>query len=323
LPEPDLPPANIVDSAAPSAPVRFDPDAQSGLATVRPPPGGRIDTPHNSGEVPNAFETRAPGNPEVHVIGTDGLEQNLPLGERLGGGYTSEVFAHADDPENLAIRVTYFRENAPAAVLDEFGDRALRTRLRSEHVRPVRIHETFEAPGGMFRGQAVSRVTVVERLPETAQEAIARQGGRMSIAQMMAYEGAMRDMNRQGLVWLDNKWDNFAFVPSPAGGGRVEVVILDPGGIALVRGSAGASAADTARQIQLRINGDYATHHPNFAQINTPRFRNAVRRESILDDFDDVFVYEAMGIPGREQLLFNTRSGDDFDYVAPLFEVAE
>ncbi len=145
----------------------------------------------------------------------------------------------------------------------------------------------------------------------------------MTIAQMMAYEGALRDLNRQGLVWLDNKWDNFSFVPLDDGSGRVKLVVLDPGGIVPIRAVAGAatgeSVADVARQIQLRVNGDFATYIPGFARINTPKIRSSLRGETIKGTFGDAFDYEALGISGKEQLLFNAKSGEDFDYLAPIF----
>ncbi len=326
LPEPDLPPANIVDSFAPSAPMRFDPEAGTGFATARPPLQGRIETPRTSGEVPNALEARAMENGHVRFMTAEEIEE-LPLGERLGGGYTSEVFAHADDPENLAIRITYLREGAPAAALDEFGNRALRTRVRSEHVRPVRVEKSFDVVLSEAGQPEISRVMVVERVPETAQTTIARQGGRMTIAQMMAYEGTLRDLNRQGLVWLDNKWDNFAFVPAADGSGRVQVVVLDPGGIVPIRADAGLAtgqtAADVARQIQLRVNGDFATHVPEAAWVGTPKYRTALRKDVIKDDYGDAFDYGALGISGRDQLLFNPKSGEDFDYLSPLFEAVD
>ncbi len=325
LPEPDLPAANVVDAFAPSARLRFDPDVDSGLATVRPA-AGRIEAPRTSGDVPNSREVRVPENGHLRVTTAAGVEE-LPLGRRLGGGYTSEVFAHADDPERLAIRVTYLRNDAPAAALDQFGDAALRTRVNSEHLRAVRVERSFDVVPSEAGQPQITRVLVVERLPETAQQTIARQGGRMTIAQMMAYEGAMRDLNRQGLVWLDNKWDNFAFVPLGDGSGRVQVVVMDPGGIALVRADAGLAAgqsvADVARAIQLRVNGDFVTQSPDFAFVGTPKFRTALRRDMVRDEFGDAFDYEAMGISGPDQLLFNPRSGEDFDYVAPLFEAAE
>lgn len=325
-PEPEVPPIRAVDSFEPSAPMRFDPDAQSGFATARPPLEGRIETPRSSGDVPNARDVRVPENGHVRFMtATDIVE--LPLGERLGGGYTSEVFTHADDPENLTIRITHLRENAPAAALDEFGDRVLRTRVNSEHIRPVRVERSYIVILSDVGQPEITRVMVVERVPETAQQTIARQGGRMTVAQMMAFEGALRDLNRQGLVWLDNKWDNFGFVPLNDGSGRVQVVVMDTGGIVPIRVDAGLadglSAADIARQIQLRVNGDFATQIPDFARIKTPKYRTALRKDAIMDEFGDMFDYEALGISGPDQLLFNPKSGEDFDYVAALFEAVE
>lgn len=326
LPEPELPPVKVADSFEPSTPMRFDPDADTGFATARPPLEGSIATPRASGDVPNARGARVPENGHVRFMTAAEIEE-LPLGERLGGGYTSEVFAHADDPENLAVRITHLREDAPAAALDKVGDDMLRTRVKSEHIRPVRVEQSHDVILSDVGQPEITRVMVVERVPETAQQTIARQGGRMSIAQMMAYEGALRDLNRQGLVWLDNKWDNFGFVPLNDGSGRVQVVVMDPGGIVPIRANAGLadglSAADIARQIQLRVNGDFPTQIPDFAFINRKDFRTAVRKDVIRDDFGDMFDYEAMGISGRDQLLFNPKSGEDFDYVAPLFEAAE
>ncbi|GMR14903.1 MAG: hypothetical protein BMS9Abin30_0515 [Gammaproteobacteria bacterium] len=326
LPEPELPPVKVVDSFEPSAPMRFDPDAQSGFATARPSLEGSIATPRSAGDVPNARDVRVPENGHVRFMTATEIEE-LPLGDRLGGGYTSEVFAHADDAENLAIRITYLRENAPAAALDQVGDNMLRTRVRSEHVRPVRVDRSYDVVLSDVGQPEITRVMVVERVPETAQQTIARQGGRMSVAQMMAYEGALRDLNRAGLVWLDNKWDNFGFVPLNDGSGRVQVVVMDTGGVVPIRANAGLadglSAADIARQIQLRVNGDFATQMPEFAKIGRKDFRTAVRRDAIMDDFGETFDYEAMGISGPDQLLFNPKSGEDFDYVAPLFEAVE
>ena len=326
VPEPDVSPISVVDSFEPSAPIRFDPDAQSGFASARPSSEGRIETPRSSGDVPNARDVRVLENGHVRFMTATEIEE-LPLGEHLGGGLTSEVFAHADDPENLAIRITHLRENAPAAALDQVGDKLLRTRVNSEHIRPVRVERSYDVILSDIGQPEITRVMVVERLPETAQRTIARQGGRMSVAQMMAYEGALRDLNRVGLVWLDNKWDNFGFVPLNDGSGRVQVVVMDTGGIVPIRANAGLadglSAADIARQIQLRVNGDFATQMPDFARISRKDFRTAVRHDTIKDEFGDMFDYEAIGISGRDQLLFNPKSGEDFDYLAPLFEAAE
>ncbi|MEH6728231.1 MAG: hypothetical protein V7703_18940, partial [Hyphomicrobiales bacterium] len=314
VPEPDLQVARVADSFEPSAPMRFDPDPDTGLATARPTLMGRIETPRNSGDIPNARDVRVPENGHVRFMTAQEIEE-LPLGQRLGGGYTSETFAHAEDPENLAIRITHLVEDAPAAALDAFGERALRTRVRSEHIRHVRVERSYDVVLSDVGQPEITRVMVVERLPETAQETIARQGGRMSVSQMMAYEGALRDLNRQGLVWLDNKWDNFSFVPLNDGSGRVQVVVMDPGGIVPVRANAGLSeglsAADIARQIQLRVNGDFATQIPDLARVGTPKFRTQLRKEAVTNEFGDMFDYQAIGISGREQMPFNPKSGED------------
>ncbi|GAX61734.1 ABC-type Zn2+ transport system, periplasmic component [Candidatus Scalindua japonica] len=143
LPEPELSPVNAVDSFEPSVPMRFDPDADTGFATARPPLVGRIETPRSSGDVPNARDVRVPENAHVRFMTEADIEE-LPFGEWLGRGATSETFAHADDPENLAIRITHLRENSPAATVDEFGDRALRTRVNSVHIRPVRVEQSYD-----------------------------------------------------------------------------------------------------------------------------------------------------------------------------------
>jgi len=322
LNEPDLPPANLVDSFTPSSPVRFDVDPESGLGTLRPPAGGRIETPRASGDVPNALEARVPENGHVRFQTPGGGDQELPLGRRLGGGSTSEVFEHADDP-NLAIRITYLRENAPAVALDDFGRRALETGAQSEFIRAVREIDSFDVASGEFRGGTVTRVTVVEKVQETAQKTIARQGGKMSVAQIMAYEGALRHLNRKGLVWLDNKMDNFAFVPKGDGSGRVEVVVMDTGGIVPVRANMDIPAPTLARDIQLIVNGEFTGQFPEFPRLKTPKFRSALRKGEIESDFADAFDYDALGIPGIEQLLFNPRSGEDFPYIAKFLEIYE
>ncbi|GAX61731.1 hypothetical protein SCALIN_C27_0126 [Candidatus Scalindua japonica] len=102
----------------------------------------------------------------------------------------------------------------------------------------------------------------------------------MNVAQMMAYEGALRDLNRQGLVWLDNKWDNFGFVPMNDGSGRVQVVVMDPGGIVPIRPSAGLadglSDADIARQVQLLVNGEFEMQIPSMARVQPRVFTDSI-----------------------------------------------
>jgi len=324
--EADVPPLQTIDGFEPHVPVRFDMDAETKVATARAPPKGRINSPKFSGEIPNANVISGLENSNLTFRTPDGLEE-LPLGKWLGSGHTSHVFAHADDPDKLAIRVTYLREDAPAAAVDEFGETAMRTRIKSEHIRSVRIEKSYDVIADANGSSGVTRVMIVERVAETAEETIARQGGRMSVAQMMALDGALNDLNRQGLVWLDNKWDNFAFRPLNDGSGRVEIVVLDHGGIVPIRAGAGAangeSVADVARRVQLHVNGDYATQNPLFAWITVPGYRVSVRQATIQNEFADVFDYDALGIAGPHELHFNPRSGEDFDYFAPLFSAPD
>ncbi len=176
---------------------------------------------------------------------------------------------------------------------------------------------------GKFRGGKVTRVTVVEKVQETAKKTIARQGGKMSVAQIMAYEGALRHLNRKGLVWLDNKWDNFAFVPKGDGSGRVEVVVMDTGGIVPVRANMDIPAPTLARDIQLIVNGEFTGQVPDFRRIKTPKLRSPLRKDKIKSDFADAFDYDALDIPDIEQLAFNPISGEHFPYISEFFEIYE
>jgi hypothetical protein len=161
---------------------------------------------------------------------------------------------------------------------------------------------------------------------QKAEDIIKAQGGTMSIAQMMAMDGFLRDLNRQGYVWIDNKWNNFSFVPVNDGSGRVQVVIFDPGGIFPVKPNAATkqSAAEVAREIQLRVNGVFERQHPDYAWCRRKDFRTEIRRDIVKREYEDAFDYEEMGIPvGKEHIHFNPRSGEDFDYMVELFSVEE
>ncbi len=317
LPAPDLPPAGLDDAFTPATPMRFDPDAQSDFATPRPPGGERIETPRSSGDVPNATDARTPEGGVFRFRTADG-EQEVPLGAYLASGSTSDVYVHGEDP-TLVVRITRVTGQIPiAATLDDFGETALRG-VRSAHVRTPRLEATYDVADDALN---LSRVTVAERV-DTAQHVImGRASEQMTVAEMMAFDGAMRDLNRQGLVWLDNKWNNFGFAPLDDGSGRVQIVVFDAGGILPVRAAEGRSAAEVARQIQLSLNGDCLTHFPVLASVDGA-YRSVLRRDLIRDRFRDAFDYDALDLPEGTPIPFNARSGQDFDYVAPLFDTPE
>lgn len=151
----------------------------------------------------------------------------------------------------------------------------------------------------------------------------------MTDEQGQAFVNAMRDLNARGYVWLDNKPDNFAFVRTDSG--KLQVVILDPGGIVPVRQSYAdfldISTADLARQIQLRVNGTFETHIPEFAYMRATDIAGAEQRSitrygMIIEDYGDAIDLEAIGLDDIGKLWFNPLSGEMFDYLSPIFEAA-
>lgn len=321
----------VLDSAATdgftaSTPVRFSPDGTgSGHATVQPPVNGRIESPQVSGDVPNALEARVPeGAQAVFTRSGTGEEITAPLGRKLGEGSTSEVFDSKDHPGARAIRITYVNKDSPASIVDRFGDDVLRNIVPSDHIRPVKIFADFPDAEGTFGGRRISRVSEVEQLEGTAKRRIESQGGKLTIAQLMAMDGALTDLNTRGFVWLDNKSNNFDFVPLGDGSGRVQIVVMDPGGIYKIRPGAGAAFgltdAQLARRIQLRVNGDFTSQVPDFSHIKTPMYRSALRRETLLEDYRDTFDFEGMGLSGPDDIQFNPMSGEDFGDLTPIFE---
>ncbi|MEK6216669.1 MAG: hypothetical protein N2B03_05560, partial [Boseongicola sp.] len=245
-PEPDVRLLTLTDDFAPAAPIRFVPDPERGFARIRGPPEGAIVSPRTSGEIPNALAVRVPEN--AHVRFRDpktGELHEIPLGRRLGKGSTSETLTHPDFDDKRAVRITYLKSNSPAAAVDRAGEGILRGKLRSSnHIRAVELFEDYSVSLGKFKGKAVSRVSIVEQLEGTAWQRLGRKPDgtmrRMTDAELAAWAGAHRDLNRQAVVWLDNKGNNFDFVKVKGGGGRVQVVAMDMGGIVPIRKGAGA-----------------------------------------------------------------------------------
>ena len=293
-----------------------------------------------------------PEGAQVVAIDENGRTLTFGLGEFVGGGATSEAFGFLGKQDELVVRITYLRPGSAAVEVDTLGDDILRNRINSDHVRAVKIQDTYDAAPGLRRstgpgaGAPALRIAIMERVTpayitlaeqaEALAEAIrTRPRGStdlpirrttMSAAQMQAFEGAMRDLNAQGFVWLDNKPDNWGFVPLDDGSGRVQVVIFDTGGIVPVRQSIadflGIRRAELARRIQLRANGTYETQIPEFDDIKNFEERVAVRYGTIIEDYGDALDIDGLGIT-LDQLWFRPSAGELFDYVAPLFEAAD
>lgn len=306
--EPDLPPSDLGDCFLPSSRIRFEVDVQSGAARVRLPSGKRVSTPRSSGGDPaNGLVRRAPEGCVVEVLEKDGTSKRLLLGRWVGGGSFNEVFRHAEYPDEWVIRFPNYEKGSAPILLDEYGWEALEN-IQSPYFRLVEVKEVYEAA----EGSGIGRVRVIEFIEENAGEMISRQG-RMTSDQVLALDATLRDLNRRGLVWLDNHPGNFSFVPAAEGGGHLQVVIVDPGGIVRVR------TPELAREIQRMVNGDFRTNYPNYPALeNLPGAREGVRRAEVLERVsDELITPEGISIEGLFKPCLGERSG----YLARIFDV--
>jgi len=317
--EMDPPPPNAADAFVPSARVRFDPDAESGLATPFPAGSSASRTTGGSGNPPNTLSARMPFDKNLK-FNTPGGKETLPLGGRVGEpGSTSEVFAHADYPDTYVIRITYVKEGSPAKAMDDFGRTAL-DELGSSNIRVAKESGSFKVTGGTREvWDPVTRQTVTKRISHVAIVERADMfgiGTPMNNAQRAAFKSALEDLNRRGLVWLDNKANNFAFKTKV--NGSLEVVVIDPGGIVPVRVNMDLPAPNLARTIQLIVNGEFDDHVSIFSWIRKG-FRTTARKSAIRLQFEDAFDYEKLGIAGIDELHFLPRSGEDYPELSRMF----
>lgn len=288
-------------------------------------------------DVPNGFESRVKDG-KLSFEAPDGTVTELPVGDRIGYGSTSEVFAHPTD-KNAVIRVTYVREGAAARKLDTFGEDVVSNKIDSEHIRTARVLE--EVPVDTSSG--ISRVTVVERVDEIGSVTLAKRADdlvdaarrgrsvpglrriRLKGAEAVAYTEAIADLNRRGYVWLDNKSNNFGFVPLNDGSGRVQIVVFDTGGIVPVRQAVadfrGISAEDLAREIQFRVNGDFDTAIPHRAGEIDDSAKSNYRREYIIEEYGDALDWRQVGLNNPSELWFYPWAGEEFSDLNRLFEI--
>lgn len=248
----------------------------------------------------------------VSFTDVDGQVKYIPIGDRLGQpGSTSVAYIHADYPDTRVVRVTTEKPGHPATRLDDFGRKALENDIVSDHIRAAKEFDRWDISDehGTF-----TRVTVVERVVPI-KVAMKETGDMMTKAQQTAFENALRDMNRQGYAWLDNKWDNFGFAKND--NGDLIVVVLDTGGIVKVAGNI-ETAKRTARSMQLYVNGPIAEFYPPGVRFPAGA-RIAVRGEEIKEKFLKMVDLEAMGLDDVSQVKFTASSGEQFDYIGPSF----
>lgn len=285
----------------------------------------------------NGFTSRVVDN-KLKFEDAAGNPDELAVGKRLGMGATSETFVNPLNTKTV-IRVTYVREGAAARKLDEFGYNVLDGQVSSEHIRAAKILK--EIP--VRDGDSIAKISIVERVDDTARGLISDQAAGllkaasdgqltaptrtvdMRIAQIEAYTQALEDLNRRGFVWLDNKGDNFGFVPLEDGSGRFQVVVFDTGGIVPIRPDVAAfrnlSTEQLAREMQYNVNGPYAKIvRPRDADIVRPDARSIYRKEQIVLKYGDAIDLERLELTNVEQVWFNPWAGEEFAYLANMFD---
>jgi len=285
--------------------VEFQPRTQPRVSYEYDAPTAGFDAPTVPVPIPAARRTSF----------TDGHGQTIELriGPQVGKrrGATSVAYEHPDFPRERVVRVTTEKPGHPAVRLDDFGRRALERDISSPHIRTAKEFERWDVADA---SAGFSRVSVVERVVPLS-ESIRSTGGVMTRAQQGVFESALRDLNRQGYVWLDNKWDNFGFVENSDG--SLTIVVFDTGGIFKISDNAG-NAAQIARQIQLCVNGPLEIFAPNAIRFRLA-YRVALRRDEIRDKYLHAFDMDGMGLTDFSQLKFTPISGEQFDYVGRSF----
>jgi hypothetical protein len=121
----------------------------------------------------------------------------------------------------------------------------------------------------------------------------------MTPEEALAFDRAHRELNQNGLVWLDNKWDNFAFEPhpNPSFPGELRLVILDSGGIVAMKGRDVAKA----ERLQRYVNGagskafreQYEKLPLTAGQYD---IRYPMKRDLIVEEFGDQVDVRGLGI---------------------------
>lgn len=300
----------------------------------QPPVPRALDDVADAADAVNATSARIPTQ-KISYKGPTGEDLSISVGPKIDSGASSEVFQHPQYRDRV-IRITYKRDAPVPDVLDTYGERVL-SNVDSDHLRGAKIHEELS----LGTNEDILRVTVVEKL-EPAYGTIDNQWGKigsfgaearlnanmdMSIAQAEAYVGAMEDLNRRGFVWLDNKPDNFAFVPKNDGSGAVDVVVMDAGGIFPISADAaarrGMSQAELASEIQQHANGSFQRFFPSYSGADDIMARTRHRQMMIGQRYSDAFDYPEIGIRGPHQLAFMPYAGEGFPYLGPFFDHAD
>jgi hypothetical protein len=176
------------------------------------------------------------------------------LGRELGTGTNATVFAHSKESivkiRRLEDKFSHAEDAAVGRALLEQGERPdgyYRTaKLKSEPVVVrdrdgnrylVTVEENMsKVEGGVIMTSAADRFA---SRPPNADE-------------LATIHLALRELNRRGLVWLDNKLANFDIIPEASSPTKYRMVIIDTGGIVPVEVVGGSAKRrwQLARELQ-------------------------------------------------------------------------
>ena len=177
-------------------------------------------------------------------------------------------------------------------VFEKSGVDADRVRLVTQKKRPIKVGDAIEIPvPGDPHGRKMKNIRLdpgdeIEVLENFKRGTLKdnmknRRVKRMTAEEAIAYDKGVRELNDKGLVALDLKYDNFGFEPVREGSKDLRLVILDPGGIAPIKGR----VSDTARQVQARIDG---------TANNPGEFAHLWKKAEILKEFGNAIDVRAI-----------------------------
>ncbi len=250
--------------------------------------------------------------PESGLVGgtitlADGRKATLVPDNRLGEGSFSTAFTAktpdgkvitAPDGKPLVIKVT----NNKADGMDAVGYKGLEG-IDPNVLEVPRVHSSTKLGDGLGDNFSGGSVHVVDEGPKDfkkfatdgSQDAHGRTAYKpMSAGQAIAFDEAMRALNKKGWVWLDNKPDNYAF--RNMGGDKWKLVIIDPGGLVPVKGL----DPKKAREIQKFID------NPDW-QRSTTLINDLTKKSKIAEKFNGDIDFD----------LINRLTGGKYDTLGP------
>ncbi|WP_169569423.1 hypothetical protein [Sneathiella limimaris] len=253
---------------------------------------------------PRVLANSVRGQREIAFRDGKGGNRLIELGEYVASGATSLVYRLMGN-ENLAVRITKSGD-WDARRLDEYGREVLESHVDNRFIRIVRRVATYDitsTSNSFFESRKVQSLEVTEFMKQgTAEAIIERQGGTLTEGQRYALDQAIRELNRKGFAWLDNKYDNYTFERAVEGKDLWRVVVLDPGGIVPVVGVTGYQRYVIARALQSKVNiltadmREVLESYPDAGRkFVAAEIRGLIKNEHANDVREDI-----LGIPFKE-----------------------